>query len=108
MTSSSTRTLAAIELSVAAGIVLFGIRVNAQDVLIPSFHSWRSNTTATLAQIRTNHSGTLMTKWRNATMCQCFPEHADVHWFGYALSDDCIHVRAPGLPSYDMGPWFLD
>jgi YHYH protein len=80
----------------------------SMDTYVASVRSWLTNSARQYARVRTNHTATTWTTWNNANMCQCLPVYADVHWIGYDLTSDSIYVRAPGLPSYTMGPWYLD
>ena len=105
---------------VLTGLLAWAASATAYDVLIPSLDSWQTSRSGQFARIRTNHSATTMTVWTNKIITamgpsmqygvfQWPPVWADVNWIGYASPGaDFIYVGASGMPSYTMGPWFLD
>ncbi len=81
--------------------------VRAADVRVDSWFTANSGQYARLYQSTANETaGTSVTTWSRGQGTQSLPAYAGVREI--SSSANWVYVRTTGLPSYTMGPWYLN
>ena len=92
---------------IAAVLMASGFTAAHADPLLTSWFTANSGKYARIYQSTANETaGTSSTTWTRGTGTQSSPTFADVNEVDYSAS--WVYIRATGLGSHIMGPWYLD